>query len=145
MILNSFYAFVSSLGFGILFNIRGKNLIIASIGGGLGWFTYLLTSSLQPSVSFSLFIASMVVSIYSEIMARIYKNPVTMFVICAIIPLVPGGGMYYSTLEAVRGNFEIALSKSIVTLFSAGAIAIGIIFVASISSILKKIKKQNLN
>ena len=141
MILNSFYAFVTSLGFGILFNIRGKNLIIASIGGGLGWFAYLLTSNLQPSVSFSLFIASMVVSIYSEIMARIYKNPVTMFVICAIIPLVPGGGMYYATLEAVKGNYEVALSKAFVTLFSAGAIAIGIIFVASISSILKKIKK----
>ena len=141
MILNSFYAFLSSLGFGILFNIHGKNLIIASIGGGLGWFTYLLVSNLQPSISFSLFIASMVVSIYSEIMARVYKNPVTMFVICAIIPLVPGGGMYYATLEAVKGNFEVALSKSIVTLFSAGAIAIGIIFVSSISSIFKKIKK----
>lgn len=141
MIINSFYAFLSSLGFGILFNIRGKNLIIASIGGGLGWFTYLLVSGLQPSISFSLFIASMVVSIYSEIMARVYKNPVTMFVICAIIPLVPGGGMYYATLEAVKGNFEVALSKIIVTLFSAGAIAIGIIFVSSISSIFKKIKK----
>lgn len=141
MILNSFYAFLSSLGFGILFNIRGKNLIIASIGGGLGWFAYLLISNLQPSISFSLFIASMVVSIYSEIMARIYKNPVTIFVICAIIPLVPGGGMYYATLEAVKGNFDVALSKTFVTLFSAGAIAIGIIFVSSISSILKKIKK----
>ncbi len=52
MILNSFYAFLSSLGFGILFNIRGKNLIIASIGGGLGWFTYLLSVRLQPSISF---------------------------------------------------------------------------------------------
>ena len=141
MILNSFYAFLSSLGFGILFNIRGKNLIIASIGGGLGWFAYLLISNLQPSISFSLFIASMVVSIYSEIMARIYKNPVTMFVICAIIPLVPGGGMYYATLEAVKGNFDASLSKGVVTLFSAGAIAIGIVFVSSISTIFKKIKK----
>ena len=141
MILNSFYAFLSSLGFGILFNIRGKNLIIASIGGGLGWLAYLLASKLQPSIAFSLFIASMVVSIYSEIMARIYKTPVTMFIICAIIPLVPGGGMYYATLEAVKGNFDLAISKTIVTLFSAGAIAIGIVFVSSISSIFKKIKK----
>ena len=141
MILNSFYAFLSSLGFGILFNIRGKNLIIASIGGGLGWFTYLLSSKLQPSIVFSLFLASLVVSIYSEIMARIYKNPVTIFIICAIIPLVPGGGMYFATLEAVKGNFNIALSKGSETLFSAGAIAIAIVFVSSISTIFKKIKK----
>lgn len=141
MILNSIYAFLSSLGFGILFNIRGKNLIIASFGGALGWFTFLLASRLQPSMVFPLFLASMVVSIYSEVMARLYKNPVTIFIICAIIPLVPGGGMYYATLEAVKGNLNLALSKGIETLFSAGAIAIGIVFVSSISTIFKKIKK----
>ncbi|MBU3091914.1 threonine/serine exporter family protein [Clostridium sp. CF011] len=141
MIVNSFYAFLSSLSFGILFNIRGKNLVIAALGGGISWFTYLLASRLQASIVFSLFFASMVGSIYSEIMARIYKNPVTIFVICAIIPLVPGGGMYYSTLEAVKGNFNAALSKGAETLFSAISIAIGIVFVSSISSIFKKIKK----
>lgn len=141
MILNSFYAFLSSLGFGVLFNIRGKNLIIASLGGGLSWFTYLLSGRLQPSAVFSLFLASLVGSIYSEIMARIYKSPVTLFIICAIIPLVPGGGMYYATLEAVKGNFDASLSKGVETLFSAGAIAIGIVFVSSISTIFKKIKK----
>ncbi|MBU3216182.1 threonine/serine exporter family protein [Clostridium estertheticum] len=140
MILNSFYAFLSSLCFGVLFNIRGKNLIIASLGGGLAWLTYLISGRLQPSLVFSLFLASMVGSIYSEIMARLYKNPVTMFVICAIIPLVPGGGMYYATLEAVKGNFTVALTKGAETLFSAGAIAVGIVLVASISTIFKKIK-----
>ena len=141
MILNSFYALLSSLGFGILFNILGRNLIIASIGGGLAWLTYLISGRLQSSLVFSLFLASMMGSIYCEIMARIYKNPVTMFIICAIIPLVPGGGMYYATLEAVKGNFTLALTKGAETLFSAGAIAVGIVFVASISTIFKKIKK----
>ncbi len=141
MITNSIYAFFSSLGFGIIFNIRGKNLIIASFGGALGWFTYLLSGRLQPSEVFSIFLASMVISIYSEIMARIYKTPVTIFIICAIIPLVPGGGMYFATLEAVKGNLNIALVKGVQALFSAGAIAVGIVFVSSISTILKKIKK----
>ncbi len=75
MILSSIYAFLSSLGFGVLFNIRGKNLIIGSIGGGLSWFTYLLAGKLQPSLVFSLFVASLVGSIYSEIMARLRKSP----------------------------------------------------------------------
>jgi len=141
MILNCLYAFLSSLGFGVLFNIRDKNLIIASVGGALGWFTYLLSRKLQPSEIFSLFLAAMVVSIYSEIMARVFKTPVTIFIICGIIPLVPGGLMYFATLEAVKGNLEISMSKGIQTLFSAGAIAIGIVFVSSISTIFKKIKK----
>ncbi|MBK5241614.1 threonine/serine exporter family protein [Clostridium sp.] len=142
MILSSFYAFLSSLGFGVLFNIRGKNLIIAAIGGGLSWFTYLLAGKLQPSLVFSLFVASLVGSIYSEIMARLRKSPVTIFIICSIIPLVPGSGMYYTTLEAVKGNFDASLSKGVVTLFSAGAIAIAIVFVSSISTILNKLKRK---
>ena len=141
MLLNCLYAFLGSIGFGVLFNIRGKNLIIASFGGSLGWFTYLLSSKLQSSEIFSIFLAAMVVSIYSEIMARVHKSPVTIFIICGIIPLVPGGGMYFATLEAVKGNLEISMSKGIQTLFNAGAIAIGIVFVSSISTIFKKIKK----
>lgn len=141
MILNCIYAFLSSLGFGVLFNIRDKNLIIASIGGALAWFTYLVSRNLQPSEIFSLFLAAMVVSIYSEVMARVFKTPVTIFIICGIIPLVPGGLMYFATLEAVKGNLELSMSKGIQTLFSAGAIAIGIVFVSSISTIFKKIKK----
>ena len=50
--------------------------------------------------------------------------------------------MYYATLEAVKGNLNLALSKGVETLFSAGAIAVGIVFVASISAIFKKIKKR---
>jgi uncharacterized membrane protein YjjB (DUF3815 family) len=101
----------------------------------------LISIKLQPSEVFSLFLAAMIVSIYSEIMARLYKSPVTIFIICGIIPLVPGGLMYFATLEAVKGNLELSMSKGIQTLFSAGAIAIGIVFVSSISTIFKKIKK----
>lgn len=34
-------SFLASLGFGIIFNIKGKNLIFASIGGAISWFSYL--------------------------------------------------------------------------------------------------------
>ena len=34
-------ALVASLGFAIIFNIRGRKLIFAAIGGGLSWFCYL--------------------------------------------------------------------------------------------------------
>ena len=45
LIINSIYAFFSSLGFGLLFNIKGKNLIFSSLCGGLGWFIYLFSSN----------------------------------------------------------------------------------------------------
>jgi uncharacterized membrane protein YjjB (DUF3815 family) len=55
IILNSFYALISTLGFAVLFNIKGKNLLFASIGGAIGWFVYLLTLTYYPSKTFAMF------------------------------------------------------------------------------------------
>lgn len=33
MIIQTFVSFIASLGFGIIFNIRGKNLLFAALGG----------------------------------------------------------------------------------------------------------------
>ena len=38
MIYQSFFAFLASLGFGVLFNIRGKNLFFAALGGCISIF-----------------------------------------------------------------------------------------------------------
>ena len=138
------YAFISSLGFGILFNVRGKNLIIASIGGGVGWLFYLLTKNSTSSEIVSLFVGSLVISIYSEIFARIMKNPVTIFLICALIPLVPGGSMYYTTFEAVQGNIDKSIVLGIQTLFNAASIAVGIILVSTLSRIINRLKFNKL-
>lgn len=136
MMWNFFYSFICTMGFCIIFNIRGKNIIFASLGGGIGWVMYLYMNQVQDSMIFSYFLASVVIGIYGEIMARLLKAPVTTFVICAIIPLVPGGGMYYTMLESVQGNFTLSLEKCFETLFIAGAIAVAIILVSSITKLI---------
>lgn len=143
MIVNSLYALLASFSFGIIFNIRGKNICFASLGGGLGWFFLLLGQhNLGLSTTFSLFIASIMIGLYSEVMARILKSPVTVFAICAIIPLVPGNGMYYTMYESVNGNAAKALSVGIQTLASAGAIAAGILLVSSATKLINVTKKN---
>ena len=98
----SFVSFIVTFGFGILFNIKGKKLIFAALGGGLSWYCYSLPLSLGLSEVSSLFISALVFSTYSEILARIFKTPVTSFIICALFPLVPGGGMYYTMLATIK-------------------------------------------
>lgn len=142
MVLNAIYAFMATLGFGIVFNLKGKHLIFAALGGSLTWFFYIMCTDLSFSIIASLFAASIFGGIYSEILARILKTPVTVFVICAIIPLVPGSGMYYTMLESIRGNVYGSLSSFLNTLSSAGAIAIGILLVSSIMKIINSIKKS---
>lgn len=139
MILEIIYAFIVSLGFGVLFNVRGLNLFYAASGGALGWLCYMITIKLSASPMLATFLASVTLSIYSEIFSRILKNPVTLFLICALIPLVPGSGMYYTVLEAVQGNVMESLNRGIETLSLAGLIALGIILVSTLSRLIQRL------
>lgn len=146
MFLSTLSTLIATFCFGILFNIRGKNLIFASIGGGLSWFLYSFSLSVIhiPNM-FCFFMASVLAAAYSEIMARILKAPVTTFVICAIIPLVPGGGMYNTMLESVQGNINNSLTLGLQTLYIAGTIAVGVFFVSSITKILVLFNRKILS
>lgn len=138
----TFFSFIATLGFGIIFNIKGKKLFFAALGGGISWFFYSLALSLNLSNISSLFISSLVFSTYCEILARILKTPVTTLVICALIPLVPGGGMYYTMLEVITGDINKALEIGINTIASAGTLALGIIFVSTITRFVVSYKKR---
>lgn len=147
MILSTLYTFIATFCFSILFNIRGKNLLFASIGGGVTWFIYLLASSyFHISNLFSFFLASIFASTYSEIMARVLKTPVTTFIISAIVPLVPGGRMYYTMFESIQGNVNASLSLGFETISIAGIIAVSVFLVSSASKtlMLSRIKLKEI-
>lgn len=145
MIISSIYALLSSLGFGFIFNIKGKNLFFAAFGGAIGWFFYTFPLNHGFSGLFALFIGSLASSIYSEIMARVLKAPVTTFMICAIIPLVPGAGMYYTMFETSVGNVDKALVLGLETIGSAGAIAVATVLVASTTKVITILKSGKVN
>lgn len=145
MIIAGLSSFVASFGFGIIFNIRGRNLILAGIGGGIGGFVHYLCQTLGCGEVMALFIASIAFSIYSEICARLQKSPVTTFIICALIPLVPGGGMYRMMFHAINKESILALQTCMETLGAAGTLALGAIFVSTIMRLITtKSYKKNM-
>lgn len=142
MIIETLCSFIASIGFGIIFNIKGKNLFFAGIGGALAWFVYSLGLVNNFSTISSLLLSSICFSIYSEIFARVLKTPVTTLVICCLIPLVPGAGMYYTMYSAITGNVQESLELGLNTIASAGTLALGVIFVSTITRQIIHIKKR---
>lgn len=132
MFLAAISSFTATFGFGILFNIKGNKLFLAGIGGMLGGVVYYLCKELLYSEVLSLFLASIAFSLYSEILSRICRTPVTTFIICALIPLVPGKGMYETMRYAVAGNAITALQTGLDTLSYAGSLALGIILISTV-------------
>lgn len=135
-------SFLASLGFGILFNIKGKKLILAGIGGAIGAIIYHICLRSGLSEMMAMFGGSIALSLYSEIFARVCRTPVTTFLICALIPLVPGGGMYRTMLAAIQGNVILALTIGIDTIAIAGILVLGILMVSAVMKAICRPKKE---
>lgn len=134
-------AFAGALGFSVLFNIKKDKLFLAAFGGFLGWAVYLLCSLFVKQEAIRYLIASMIVTVYAETMARRKRTPATIFVVPGIVPMVPGGSLYYTMRYMVEGNQEAFRHQSIHTLLLAGAIAGGILCAMTIWRIIARLTK----
>ena len=123
--------FLGSLGFAILYNIRGKKLVAAALGGFMSWSLFLLLGLFMNSEPIRYLIVSMSISIYAEFLARVLKTPTTTFIITALIPLIPGASLYYTMSSAFGGNFEVFLGNAVSTLSLALALAVGVAIIAA--------------
>ena len=121
-------AFVGCIGFTFVFNIHGPGKLIAGCGGGLGWLVYLLGGK----TILAGFLAAMAISLFSEVMARIRRCPGTGYQLVALLPLVPGGGIYYAMSYCLEGDTERFLSALLDTLGLAAALAVGVILASSL-------------
>ena len=131
-------AFVGAMGFALIFGMRRRYLFAASLGALLGWGVYLLTERFLSNSFLPPLLAAAFALTYSEMMAKALKTPATLFVIPAIIPLVPGGSLYYTMSYAVHRDIENARLYGVRTAESALAIAAGISFVLAVRELRTK-------
>lgn len=101
------------VGFAILFHVRGAKIFWCGLGGFLCWGAYLIAYQfLIPSVFGAALIASALVGLYAQIMARVHRVPATVFTTICMLPLIPGSSLYYSIHGVVTRNAELASSKA---------------------------------
>jgi len=124
-------AFVGTLAFGFLFNIRGKKLWLAALGGMLSWLLFLLFGLFLAHEAARYLLVSILISVYAEGMARLLKTPATTFCIVSLIPLIPGGSLYYTMAGALQGNTADFMTRATYTLELAAALALGILLVTA--------------
>lgn len=139
-ILQIVTGFIGSVGFAVLYNIRGLRFIFASIGGLFSWSAFLGLGFLIPNEIARYFIVAALISLYAEIMARVLKTPTTTFIITSLIPLIPGSSLYYTMTNAFLGNGGDFINRGIMTLSLSGALAAGIIVIAGLAKIFKRAK-----
>ena len=124
-------AFVGTVGFSALFGAPRRFYLYCGLAGVAGWAVYLFVST-GHSVVGAAFFAALTVAAISHVMARLRHCPVTVFLICGIIPLVPGGGIFWTAYYLVTDQLRMAAETGFVALKVTIAIAGGIILASGI-------------
>ncbi len=142
-ILQCLWAFLGSLGFGVFFNVHGKNLFYAALGGLVGWIAYLVSPCFTNMQLMQFFWASVAISLYSELLAMWRKCPVTVFLVASMIPLVPGGTIYYTMESLLLGDTQKFIELGVSTFEIAGSIAMGILASSFAVKLVKTLKRKS--
>ncbi len=135
------YAFLGCGAFCFIFELRRWWYIVSAAATGMvAWLVYLSLSGLADVSRYLL--ATIAAAVLSEVFARLYKTPATVFLIIGIIPLVPGGGIYYTMEALINGDLPLFVRYGMETVASAGAIAVGCSLVASVSRLSAAIRRR---
>ncbi len=121
-------AAIGTVGFSAVFNAPKKEYFFCAINGGLIWFTYLFMKDNGAGLTMACMGSTFVITITARIFSAVRKNPVTVFLIPAIFPLVPGAGIYYTAYYLIMNNLSMAGAKGMETFKIVGGIVLGIVF-----------------
>ena len=149
-ILNFIFSYTVSLFFGVIFDVPKRLYNTVGIVGACGWMVYtIFFDGLNTHTIYSSFFGSLALGCLSHIMARSKKEPVIIFMIPGIIPLVPGSLAYKAMQQLVTLNFTEANNTFIRTILIAGSIALGLLLSDQLSKTLNikkywKVKRNRL-
>ncbi len=135
------FAFLGCLGFCPSFNVQGMGALLCCLGGGLSWAVYLTVIFLGGNSYIATLLAAVLVSVYSEIMARVRKCPATSYLTISLFPLVPGLTIYQAMDHGIRGNTDLFWETFLRAFGAAGCIALGLLAVTAVMDIRRHWKR----
>lgn len=129
MIIKVAGAFLAILSFAIMLETPKKYIVYAGSVGAVGWFVFLFTGKLGANDVLATFLSALTIAFISHVFARVFKTPVTGFLIAGILPTVPGAGMYHIGYYLFQRDMDMTAYHITNTLQIAGVIAAAIFIV----------------
>ena len=121
-----------------------KYIVFAGIVGAVGRFVFLFAGKMGASEVFATFLSALTIAFISHVFARVFKTPVTGFLIAGILPTVPGAGMYHIGYYLFQRDMDMMAYYITSVLQIAGVIAAAIFIVDGIFRLLNLRKSYRL-
>lgn len=132
---------IACAAYGIIFNVPKRTFLQCGLVGMLGWLVYILLMQVSNNAILATLAAAALVTVVSQIFAKVYRTPITVFSVAGIIPLVPGGIAYDAMRNVVENRYDAAVQLAVKAFMISGAIAIGLVLSEIIN---QAIRKSNL-
>lgn len=133
-------AFLISLLTGITLRIPRSSWFTVGIVGMLGLASYRFIDRPNVPELVAAVTGGIVIGLLAEIMARMQKHPVTVYIVSGIIPLVPGITAYNSMLSFLNRHFEhgllLAFKAFLIASYIAAGLAIAPLLVRSLQRVI---------
>lgn len=133
---------VASVGFAVLFNIRGRNVWYAALTGALGGLTYNLFVYYGCSAVLANFYAVLVLAAAAESFARFRNCTVSTFMACGLIPLVPGGDAYRMMVAFLNNKVYAGMQYALTMVTIAGMLVLGILIISTLTRLFLFCKRK---
>ena len=138
-------AFLGTLGFALVFKMKGSYLLFVSIGGFCTYGIFLITTFFGCSEFSSALISAVFVAVLSEILARVLKAPTIIFLTTISISIVPGSGLYYSMRYLLLQEID-GFSQSFKSTCSiAAGIVCGIVIISLATRLITALRRRKVS
>ena len=126
------FSFISSVSFAIVCDVPRKTLVTGGVIGPIGWCGYWEMWSHGQSVFMSSLVCSLLLANISQICAIKFKNPLTVYFIPGLVPVVPGVTIYDAFRTLLLDEYGNSARIFLNSFYGAVGLAVGIIIADSI-------------
>ncbi len=98
------FSFTCSVGFGIVFGIRPKELGYAGLAGVVARITIILCQTVTDNRLLYTLAGALLGALYAELLGRSKKTVVTKFLYPAMVPMIPGDLLYHTIVCIVNAD-----------------------------------------
>lgn len=128
MLIQFIVSLFATLSFALLFSAPKAELFFCGLTGAIGWIVYLICLGFDSGTVVANLVATFSLTVIARVIASLRRNPVTVYLISGIFPLVPGAGIYYTSYYFIMNEMTQCSSAGMETIKVAGAIVLGITF-----------------
>ena len=131
-----FGAFFGTVGFAMLVHTPKRAWFVSGLIASLSYLIYWLMSFLNLPEPMAIFIGSLFGSLTGLLCARRMKIIGTVFLMSAVVPVVPGLGLYRMMAALGRGQLSVGARTGVQAMITVAMIALGLGAGASIDRVL---------